>query len=195
MQTHAAEVRTAAAAGDYEKAIEDLGDLTEELRQAAGDGDVSFARYQSIEAAIEQLGADLAAELAAASPPSETPNPETEAAAPETPNSVGKTEPIQGQPIPLLPAPVHAPPSTVSAPDPSETSPVPAEPDGGQGNGNSQRDKELPGQGNNVSKKDNGAGRDNVTGPGGSEGDGHKGGAGTGPGSGQDKGNSGRDDS
>ena len=199
MQTHAAEVRTAAAAGDYEKAIEGLGDLTEELRQAAADGDVSFARYQSIEAAIEQLSADLAAELAAASTPStpstpsEPPNPETEAAAPEAPNSVGTTEPTQGQPVPLPPAPVPAPPPTVFAPDPSETWPVPAEPNSGQGNGNNQQDTALPGQGNNVNKKDNGASRDDATSPGGSGGDGNNGRAGTGPGSGQGKGNSGRD--
>jgi hypothetical protein len=193
MQALAAEVRTDAAAGDYEKAIEGLGDLTEELRQAAGDGDVSFARYQSIEAAIEQLSADLAAERAAASPPSEAANPETEAAAPKAPNTVGNTESTQGQPVPPPPAPAPAPPPTVSAPDPSETSPVPAEPDSGQGNSN-QQDNALPGKGNNAIKEDHGADQDDATGPGGSGNDRNNGGAGTGPGSGHGKDNSGRDD-
>ncbi|WP_139186709.1 hypothetical protein [Arthrobacter crystallopoietes] len=208
MQAHAAEVRSAAAAGDYEKAIEGLGDLTEELRQAAGDGDVSFARYQSIEAAIEQLSAGLAAELAAASPTSEPPKPETEAAAPEAPNSVGNTQPIQGQPVPPAPAPVPAPPPTVSAPEPSETSPASpapaesatAEPDSDQGDGNGQQDTALPGRGNSDQQKDDGAGRDDAEGPDdstgrdGSEDDENNGGAGGGPGPDQDKDNSGKDD-
>jgi hypothetical protein len=186
MQTHAAGIRAAAAAGEYGEAIKGLDALTEELIQAAGDGDVSFARYQSIEAAIEQLNADLAAELAAASPPSAPPNPETEQAILETQNAAGNTETPQEQPAPLPPAPVPVPLPTVPAPDPSPTSSAPVERESGQADGNGQSDKASSGNGNSDSNN-----ADNGRGPGG---DGNNGVAGKGPGSGPGKDNSDRND-
>lgn len=68
LQSRAAAIRTAAAAGNFRTALTALDGLTDDLNRAAGQGDVSFPRYQSIDAALGRLRTDLTAALKAASP-------------------------------------------------------------------------------------------------------------------------------
>ncbi|MCG2624211.1 hypothetical protein LVY72_20180 [Arthrobacter sp. I2-34] len=101
LQSRAAAIRTAAAGGDYRAALKALDGLAEELDRAAGQGEVSFPRYQSIDTAVDRLRADLNASLQAASPsPVASPVP----AAPVVPATQNPpVAPVQ----PAMPAPAE----------------------------------------------------------------------------------------
>lgn len=111
LQSRAAAIRTAAAGGDYRAALKALDGLAEDLNRAAGQGEVSFPRYQSIDAAVDRLRADLNASLQAASPsPAASPAP----AATAVPAS-------QNPPVaPVMPAPLPAPAEPKSKKDKAE---------------------------------------------------------------------------
>lgn len=63
LQGQVAELAEAAAAGDYEAALEDLDDLAARLETAARYGEVSERRQERISAAIETVRLDLQTEL------------------------------------------------------------------------------------------------------------------------------------
>lgn len=63
LQGQVAEVAEAAAAGNYESALEDLDGLAARLETAAKDGEVSERRQERISAAIEAVRLDLQMEL------------------------------------------------------------------------------------------------------------------------------------
>ncbi|MFJ7748798.1 hypothetical protein ACIQXM_02445 [Arthrobacter sp. NPDC097144] len=64
LQGQVAEVAEAAAAGDYEAALEDLTGLSARLETAARHGEVSERRQERISAAIETVRLNLQTELA-----------------------------------------------------------------------------------------------------------------------------------
>lgn len=67
-------VTTAAAAGDYAGAQTALGSVQADLLEAASAEEVTSARSAEIQAAINLVGADLAAAIAAATPPPAPPS-------------------------------------------------------------------------------------------------------------------------
>lgn len=66
LQSQVLAVTEAAAANDSAGALMQLDELVKRLDGAAGRGEVSFQRHQSISAAISTVRADLAAQIAAA---------------------------------------------------------------------------------------------------------------------------------
>jgi hypothetical protein len=156
MQEHAAVVRAAAAAGEYGKARQGLDDLADELARAASEGDVSFSRYQAIDAAIAQLAEDLEAERAATTPaPSSPPAAGTVPASPDAGTGADSTPPVpvSVDPAPTPPTPAPAPPAPAPAPQDNNS----------PGSGTTQKTDGNPGKGNsnsgpkgNDNKSDNG---------------------------------------
>jgi outer membrane biosynthesis protein TonB len=140
LQSRLPAVRQAAGAEDYAGALQLLAELEADLEQHAGEGGMSFARYQSISLAIEAVRADLTdlAAAAASSPPTSEP------VAPAVSPVPAPYVPAQ-EPVPPAPAPAPAP-----IPDP-EPEPVPESPEqpapgnGDQGNENGdQENKKNP---------------------------------------------------
>ncbi|WP_336712348.1 hypothetical protein [Arthrobacter sp. USHLN218] len=133
-------VRAAAAAGDYRKAAEELDGLADELSRAAGQGDVSFSRYQAIDAAIRQLGEDLRAEQAAASPTSPAPSPGNEPAGVKSETAAEESPPV--------PAP--------AAPTPAPIAPAPGPEDNNAGSGTTENPGVTPRKGRSNGSTGNG---------------------------------------
>jgi hypothetical protein len=111
LQSRAAAIRTAAADRDFRKAIKALDSLAEELTRSAGQGDVSFRRYQSIEASLATLRADLEAgrQAGSAASPSASPSAVLKPDASAVP---ADQEVATGAPAVPAPAPVAAEPKT-----------------------------------------------------------------------------------
>ena len=155
LQSRAVAIRTAAADGNYRAALRALDGLAGELTRAAGQGDVSFPRYQSIDAALGQLRADLTAASEAASP---SPAPSATRRAP-----AATTAPAGQNPAPAAPA-VPAVPAQPAAPAPAEPKKQQkagkaAKPDNGTSNGKA-------GNGKDPGKANNGKGPGKANGPG-----------------------------
>jgi hypothetical protein len=142
LQSRAAAIRTAAADGNYQTALRALDGLTDDLTRAAGQGEVSFPRYQSIDAALGRLRSDLNAALKAAAP---SPSPAAPSARP-VPSAatapVNQSPPSSAAPVqPAVPAPAKPakPKSQKKAGKASSIGKAgqgkPADPGNGKGNG------------------------------------------------------------
>jgi hypothetical protein len=135
LQSRAAAIRTAAADGNYQTALRALDGLTDELTRAAGQGDVSFPRYQSIDIALGRLRADLTAASKAASPSPPPSSTRTAPAAATVP--VEQSPPSSAAPVqPAVPAPAE-PKSQRKAGKASGKGKA-ANPGNGKGKGNSK---------------------------------------------------------
>jgi hypothetical protein len=78
LQALVVDVAAAASANDYSGAVKTLDGLQKLLDSAAASGEVSTARYLKIQRSLDQVRADLVAEIPAPTPsaaPSPTPTP------------------------------------------------------------------------------------------------------------------------
>ncbi|WP_377013667.1 hypothetical protein [Arthrobacter sp. GCM10027362] len=144
MQSRAAAVRTAAAGGEYEDALTALDGLTGELTRAAGQGQVSFPRYQSIQAAVTQLRLDLNARLKHARPKAASPTPAAPSASPGPPAPSGPDAPAVPSPLPATAEPLPQP----AAPERSKEN----RGKGGSGNGKAGQSNGKEGKGQSKNK-------------------------------------------
>lgn len=120
-------VTQAAAENRLDGVLDALEALERDLDLAAGQGSISAARYQGIDAALEAVRADVtrtltaqsasAADAAAAVAAAETPT--VNVAAPE-PAPAPDTQPVQSQPVPLQPEAPAAAAGPAPEPAPQE---------------------------------------------------------------------------
>lgn len=111
LQTRVLDVAHLAANKDYAGAMQSLDLLNRDLESAAANGQVSFARDQSIQNAINLVRADLTASMP---PPTPTPQP-TQTVLVPVPTTI------------VIPVPVPAPVPLTTAASPTTTAPATAD--------------------------------------------------------------------
>jgi hypothetical protein len=105
LQSRLPEVRQAAAGNDYTRALGLLEEFEKELDEAAGDGKMTFARYQGISSALEDVRNELQAlAMAAAQAAGTTEVPSADPGATATAVPDVATAPLPPAPTPLTEA-------------------------------------------------------------------------------------------
>jgi hypothetical protein len=120
LQVRVLNISQAAAENRMDGALTALEALEKDLNDAAGQGLISLSRYRGIEAAVEDVRADITGQLAAASAPA----PEVPAPAASEPSPADVTV----EPAPA-PAPEPEQPVVVPVPAPAPVQQEPALPD------------------------------------------------------------------
>lgn len=102
LQSRLPEVRQAAAGNDYARALGLLEQFKKDLDAAAGDGKMTFARYQGISSALEDVRNELQALSAAAAKAAGT----TDVASPAPGPTATEVPDVVIAPLPPVPAPL-----------------------------------------------------------------------------------------